>query len=169
MAKGLRVNALELLRRPGSERLLEVATDVTDLGIDDPRFAPGTPVHAELRLESLTDGIVVNGTITTEWQGTCRRCAVAAKGELASQVSELYQETPTDPDAFELGDMLDLTQMVREVLVLDAPHSPLCRADCAGLCPDCGIDRNVDSCACTGEMADPRWAALSEWQDRSQS
>jgi uncharacterized protein len=166
MANALRVNALELLRRPGTERILDVTTEVDELGIDDPRYAPHTPVRAELRLESLTDGIVVHGTLTTRWQGVCRRCAVPATGELVSKVDELYQQVPTDPDAFELGDQLDLVPMVRELLVLDAPYSPLCKDDCAGLCPNCGIDRNLDTCSCRGDTSDERWAALRDWQDR---
>ena len=76
---------------------------------------------------------------------------------------ELYQETVTDPEAFPLeGEQLDLEPMVREVLVLDAPSSPLCRVDCAGLCPDCGIDRNTGSCSCNNTVADPRWGALDQ-------
>jgi uncharacterized protein len=166
MGNALRVNSLELLRRPGTERDVDLITDVAELGIEDPRLAPQAPVRIELHLESLTDGIVVKGTITTEWRGICRRCAVAATGELVSRVDELYQQVPSNPDAFELGDMLDLVPMVRELLVLDAPASPLCRLDCAGLCPTCGIDRNVDTCECGGDEADSRWAALREWQDR---
>jgi uncharacterized protein len=92
---------------------------------------------------------------------------VESSDVLVSSVDELYQQVPSDPDAFELGDMLDLVPMVRELLLLDAPASPLCGPDCAGLCPTCGIDRNIDSCDCGAEPADPRWAALSEWQDRT--
>ena len=167
MSNALRVNSLELLRRAGTEREVELTTDIGALGLDDPRLAPGTPVHVQLHLESLTDGIVVKGAITTEWHGVCRRCALPATGVLVSPVDELYQQVPSNPDAFELGDMLDLAPMVRELLVLDAPESPLCREDCAGLCPTCGIDLGVETCDCGGEPADPRWAALGEWTDPS--
>jgi uncharacterized protein len=167
MSNALRVNSLELLRRPGTERDVDINTDIGALGIEDPRFGRDTAVRIELRLESLTDGIVVKGTITTRWDGVCRRCAVESSDVLVSRVDELYQQVPSDPDAFELGDMLDLVPMVRELLLLDAPASPLCGPDCAGLCPTCGIDRNIDSCDCGAEPADPRWAALSEWQDRT--
>jgi uncharacterized protein len=84
-----------------------------------------------------------------------------AEGALRSEVHELYQIVVTDPEAFELtGDQLDLEPMVREVLVLDAPVSPLCRDDCAGLCPSCGIDRNTGSCDCVDEPNDSPWSAL---------
>ena len=163
MANPLRVNAAELLRRPGSEKHLELQVTVADLGLDDERFRPGDAVVVHLRLEALTDGIVVNGEVVAPWHGICRRCATTATGELHSEVHELYQETVTDPDAFPLeGEQLDLEPMVREVLVLDAPQSPLCRPDCAGLCPQCGTDLNTGSCGCQQVAADPRWAALDQ-------
>lgn len=163
MANPLRVNAAELLRRPGSEKHLDLEVTVADLGLDDERFRPSDPVGVHLRLESLTDGIVVNGEVVAPWHGICRRCATPATGVLHSEVHELYQETLTDPDAFPLeGDQLDLEPMTREVLVLDAPQTPLCRPDCAGLCPQCGTDLNVATCSCGGTAADPRWAALDQ-------
>jgi uncharacterized protein len=160
-AHPLRVNAAELLRRPGSEKDIELRATVTDLGLTDERFHGDDAVRVELRLESLTDGLVVNGEVTSTWHGICRRCALAAEGELHSDVHELYQYVVTDPEAFELvGDVLDLEPMVREVLVLDAPSSPLCRPDCAGLCPVCGIDRNTDTCSCEAPAAESVWGAL---------
>lgn len=163
MAYPLRVNAAELLRRPGSEKHLDLEVSVAELGLEDERFRPSDPVGVHLRLEALTDGIVVNGELVAPWHGICRRCATTATGELRCEVHELYQETVTDPDAFPLeGEQLDLEPMVREVLVLDAPLTPLCRPDCAGLCPQCGTDLNTGSCACTAAPADPRWSALDQ-------
>jgi uncharacterized protein len=166
MHPALRVNAIELLRRPGSERSVEVDTTVADLSIDDGRFLASDPVQVALRLEALTDGVVVSGLVHGTWHGTCRRCANPAQGPLDCEVHELYQRVITDPDAFELGELLDLEPMVREVLLLDAPLVPLCTADCQGLCPQCGVDRNVETCRCDTTVADPRWAALDELRDR---
>ena len=172
MANPLRVNAVELLRRPGSERTIDLTVLVDDLGlideggISDERFRAADPVQVHLRLESLTDGIVVNGTIEAVWHGICRRCAVTATGTTTSEVHELYQHLVTDPEAFELeGDQLDLEPMVREIVLLDAPGSPLCRDDCAGLCPTCGIDRNTSTCDCAPVVEDPRWAVLDQLRD----
>lgn len=166
MASPLRVNAVELLRRPGTERVLATTLTIGELGIDDPRFAPDDPVDVALRLEALTDGIVVTGRLGSSWHGTCRRCAAPATGALECEVHELYQRVVTDPDAFELGDLLDLEPMVREVLLLDAPLVPLCRPDCSGLCPVCGADLNSETCSCASEVVDPRWAALDELKGR---
>ncbi len=163
MAYPLRVNAAELLRRPGSEKTIDLHATVAEIDLHDDRFRGSDVVDVHLRLESLSDGIVVNGEVVAPWHGICRRCAVVATGVLRCEVHELYQETVTDPEAFPLtGEQLDLEPMVREVLVLDAPSSPLCRDDCAGLCPECGIDRNQGSCSCDNTIADLRWGALDQ-------
>ena len=50
--------------------------------------------------------------------------------------------------------------MVREYVLLDLPDAPLCKDDCAGICPNCGIDRNMATCDCDTSATDPRWSAL---------
>jgi uncharacterized protein len=160
----LLVNAFELLRRPGSEKHVDVQVALADLDIVDPeRFADDAVVGVHLRLEALTDGIVVDGEVRVPWHGICRRCLTPTQGVAISEVHELYQKTLTDPDAFEIaGDQLDLTPIARELALLDAPSTPLCRPDCAGLCPTCGTDRNLVACSCGTTASDPRWAALEE-------
>lgn len=161
----LTVNAAELLRRPGSTRDLELDIDLATLGLDDPRLVPGA-VHVVLHLESLTDGIVVRGSVAAEWHGTCRRCLSPTAGRQVSEVDELYQQVLTDPDAFEIvGEQLDLVPAVREAVVLDLPDAPLCRPDCAGLCPTCGADLNDGPCGCPPPEIDDRWQALDALRD----
>ena len=164
MAGPLLVNAAELLRRPGSEKAVSVDVPLESVGVvDDGRFDAHAEVSVRLRLESLTDGIVIDGAIEVPWHGTCRRCLAATGGTCRSEVRELYQRTRTDPDAFDLeGDQLDLAAMVREIVLLDVPTTPLCRPDCAGLCPTCGANRNDEACGCVEAPADPRWAALDQ-------
>jgi uncharacterized protein len=160
----LLVNAFELLRRPGSEKQVEVQVPLEQLDIVDPeRFAPDAEVGIHLRLEALSDGVVVDGKVEVPWHGICRRCLVPTEGVSVSEVHELYQKVLTDPDAFEIvGDQIDLTPIARELALLDAPSTPLCRPDCAGLCPVCGVDRNVDPCSCDTSAADPRWDGLEQ-------
>jgi uncharacterized protein len=159
----LLINAAELLRRPGSERRLTLRPTVAELGIVDPKFDPDATVEVSLRLESLTDGIVVDGLLRAPWADSCRRCLAPAGGDVVSEVGELFQHVVTDPDAFEIvGDQIDLGAMIRENILLDAPVAPLCRPDCAGLCPTCGIDLNTAACDCVTAVVDPRWEALSQ-------
>ena len=71
---------------------------------------------------------------------------------------------PDDEEASRLdGELLDLEPLLRDTVVLDLPYTPLCRPDCAGLCPDCGADLNADLDHSHGEKIDPRWADLTGW------
>ncbi len=161
--KSFTVNAAELLRRPGTERLIDTSLTTAELGLSDHRFVAEESVAATLRLESLTDGIVVIGQIDVPWHGHCRRCLKELAEHEISGVDELYQVVVTNPDAFEIvGDQLDLTTMVRELAMLDAPLSPVCRVDCAGLCPMCGIDLNVASCDCSQPELGSPWDVLDQ-------
>ncbi len=163
MSNPLLINAAELLRRPGSERRLSLNPTIAELGIVDPRFDSDATVEVSLRMESLTDGIVVDGQLRAPWADSCRRCLAPASGEVVCEVGELYQLVITDPDGFEIvGDQIDMGSMIRENILLDAPVAPLCRPDCAGLCPTCGIDLNTATCACVTAVIDPRWDALRQ-------
>lgn len=77
-----------------------------------------------------------------------------AKGDEGPEVRE------EDLDVFPFdGDKIDLEPLFREQFVLAIPYAPLCKEDCKGLCPQCGIDRNTGTCSCEKPM-DPRLAAL---------
>ena len=84
--------------------------------------------------------------------------------------TELFEDrSPIDRDmvvAFYRGNQLDLGLTVREQLFLALPMKRLCRADCAGLCPTCGVNRNEVRCDCPPEPTDPRLAPLKKLLDR---
>lgn len=158
--RALRVNTVELRRNPGLTRDLAVELTGADLDVDDVRLRP--PVVIRLRVSSTVDGLVVTGDVVVEWADTCRRCLADTLRREEVEVDELYQEEVVDPDAFELGpDALDLHPMVRDLVLLVLADPPaVCRADCAGICPVCGVDRNLEPCGCDTEVRDERWAAL---------
>ena len=167
MARPLAVNAAELLRRPGTERLLDISIAPTDLGLADSRFGIDDQIDVHLRLESLTDGIVVVGSIDVPWHGACRRCLRPLAEVAVCDVDELYQSTVTNSEAFEIVDnQLDLLPMVRELALLDAPEAPLCRPDCAGLCPVCGADLNETTCECVAPVVESQWAVLDQLKEQ---
>jgi uncharacterized protein len=160
------VNAAELLRRPGSDRLVHLEVTPEELGIDDPRLVAGEPVVLDLRLEALTDGILVHGTVRARWAGVCRRCLTDVGGAAVADVEERYQLVLTDPDAFPLvDDQIDLRTVAGQLVLLEMPAAPLCREDCAGLCPICGVDRNTAICECTEAPSDSVWSVLEALRD----
>ena len=157
----LRINAAELLRQPGATRRLEATLSAAELGVDDARVTGD--IEVALDATSSVDGVVVHGTVSTPWRGQCRRCLIDVEGVSVSEVDELFQQHPQHDEAVEIvGDQIDLTPILREYVLLDLPDAPLCREACAGICPQCGADRNVNPCDCDTGDVDPRWSALSE-------
>ncbi len=155
----LRINAVELLRQPGSTRAVEAVVQGDELDIDDERLSG--PVQVSAGATSTIDGVSVRGVVRTPWHSECRRCLVEVDGLTESPLDELFQHNPSDSDTLEIvGDQIDLVPVVREYVLLDLPDGPLCRPDCAGICPICGADRNIEPCSCDSGPTDIRWTAL---------
>jgi uncharacterized protein len=86
--------------------------------------------------------------------------AEAAEEAEAGEEEEGAEVADEDLDLFPYdGEVVDLEPLFREQFVLAVPFAPLCREDCKGLCPQCGIDRNTGTCSCEPPI-DPRLAAL---------
>lgn len=164
----------ELGRRPGASksytRVVPAPAEPHRLGLETIAVPTGSPVDLQVRLESVTEGVYVSGTAHAELVGECARCLDPLTDEIDVEIAELfaYPDSVTDEttEADELprvvDDYVDLEQTVRDVLVLELPLSPLCRADCPGLCPDCG-EKWADLAPDHGhEIVDARWAALRE-------
>ena len=154
----------DLLHHPGSRKEIEVGGDLADIHVTASRVPAGTPAEFVGLVESLDGGAVrARGHVHTRWAGECRRCLGPAEGDLDLEVSELFERTPESEDIYPLqADRLDLEPLVRDAIYLELPQAPLCRADCQGLCPECGADRNTVDCGHAVDVIDPRWAALRE-------
>jgi uncharacterized protein len=159
-----RLNAREMLRRPGLAKHIELSLAPGELGIDDDRLTGD--IGVDLDAVSTIDGITVTGTVTMPWRAGCRRCLAEVTGTTAIAIDEVYQDVDDfrsgrDDDAFEIvGDQVDLAPAIREHLLLELPDDPLCRDDCRGICPVCGTDLNTGTCDCDTTVRDDRWAAL---------
>lgn len=166
MAAPLLVNVVELLRRPGTTKDLSVSVAADEFAFADGRILD-EPLEVRVHLESLSDGITVEGRITVGVRTECRRCLRTVEDRLTVPIEELFQVTVVDPDAYPIDqDQANLLPMVRENVLLVVPLAPLCRPDCAGLCSVCGKDLNDGACGCQQAEPDPRWAELESLKER---
>ena len=162
----------ELGRRPGTLRAWRRLIPSPDVfGTDVVGVPDGEPLDLDLRLESVSEGVLVTGTITTTMRGECGRCLDPVVEDMTVDVCELYayphsttDATTEEDEVHRLdGDLLDLFPVVRDSIVLGLPLTALCRADCAGLCPECGVNLNTAGPEHHHERPpDSRWAKLSE-------
>ncbi len=127
---------------------------------------PGALVRVKLRLESFSGGLRARGCVEAPWHGFCRRCSAPVLGVTNVAVNERFVDDPdvTDELTYPIDQsFVDLAPLVHDAILLELPLAPLCRADCQGLCPYCGIDRNEARCDCRAPR-DPRWATLDGLQ-----
>jgi uncharacterized protein len=163
MASPLVVNILELTRRSGAFRDLDVDVPTSEFVFNDPRIDDSRDVHAGLHVESTSGGIVVDGAVSAQARGQCSRCLADLGLAITSEVDEIYQRVPESDDVYPLeGDQLDLRPMVREAVLLAIPEAPLCSPTCAGICPVCGADLNRATCGCARATNDERWSMLDQ-------
>ena len=172
----LSYNVAALLRAaPGTSETHQVAVD--DLKIADD-IELTAPITGQLRLSRTGRSILVRADLKTAMAGTCGRCLTAVVTAVEVQLEEealpsididtgLPLDTSAEPDALRLTDHheLDLETPIREAISLAEPIAVLCRPDCRGLCPDCGVDLNDNPThSHADDDVDPRLAALAEWR-----
>jgi uncharacterized protein len=116
-------------------------------------FAQSLRVRAEARMTE--SDIVVSGRVTTAFTVTCARCLERVEKPLDVRFQQAY---PAD------GLEIDVTSEIREAVLIELPLAATCREGCRGLCPDCGVNRNVSTCKCAPAASDARWDALKQFR-----
>ncbi|MGH8963252.1 MAG: YceD family protein [Jatrophihabitantaceae bacterium] len=168
----------ELGRQPGSLREYQRRVPApAGLGLDVIGVPEGAPLALELRLESVTEGVLVTGTVSAPISGQCARCLDPVSDELVVDARELFaypnsatDETTGQDEVYRVDrDLIDVEPVVRDVVVLALPWTPLCRPDCGGLCSACGQRLDDLPADHAHEVIDPRWAALAAFADTAGS
>ena len=157
-------------RRPGA--MQEVRATVpcpARIGLDLIAIEPGAPLDLDLRLESVSEGVLVTGTVYGPTRGECSRCLEPVTGDVEIALTELFAypdsltESTTEDD--EVGHVVDscvnLEQPIVDAVGMALPFAPLCRDDCPGLCPVCGVALAGAGPDHGHEQIDPRWAKLA--------
>ena len=161
----------DLPRRPGAMRVVQrVVSAPTDLGLELIRVPEGAKLALDLRMESVTEGVLVSGEVSGPVEGECGRCLRPVTDSVTVSIQELYayehsatDETTEEDEVGRLqGDLIDLEPAVRDAVVLALPSHPLCREDCPGLCPDCGVPWDELPAGHGHTQLDSRWAALAQ-------
>jgi uncharacterized protein len=130
---------------------------------------PGT-VPAALTITRASTGSVFALSFRARVHGPCYRCLADAVVDIPISVREYQATNPAESEELTTpyvhDDQLDLSAWARDAVALALPDKILCRPDCAGLCPVCGLDLNVEPHTHDEVQGDPRWSALAELRDR---
>ena len=132
------------------------------------------PIHLDARVRKVGEEIQIEGRVSSALQMNCARCLRPHREDLDESFDVTYLPYPEELDSkdeleldeadmnivYYTGEEIDLTELVRDQVLLLIPVKPLCKADCAGLCPSCGKDLNEGPCSCSQATVDLRFAVL---------
>lgn len=175
----------DLPRRAGEMR--EYHLEITEhggLGFEVLSIPKDEPISIDLKIESVSEGVLASAHIESVAIGECGRCLDPLNFDISEDFQELFEyekdkrhkaKDTSDEDSDELevrqmdGDDIDLDGPIRDAIILNLPLNPLCKADCKGLCPDCGEKIENLPPDHTHEKIDARWAALGDLKERLSS
>jgi uncharacterized protein len=157
--------------RPGEEYRDEHELALEPLELGGERYLPvPEAVVAAVVVNRVASGTVFSLSFPVRLHGPCYRCLRDAVLDLEVTSREYQATSPGESEELKSpyveGDRLDLSAWARDALALMLPDKILCRPNCAGLCPVCGRDLNLEPHVHHEDRDDPRWAALAELRDR---
>jgi uncharacterized protein len=145
-----------------------------DIGQEGEAYRIAEPVHVDIQIHKDKERFRLVGTVRTRLELACSRCLepfslpidsafdlryLPVDAAAGSEHDREVREDDLDASVYR-DDQIDLDELLREQFYLALPMKPLCRDDCAGLCPQCGTNRNTGTCSCTPQWEDPRLAPL---------
>ncbi|MBV8928803.1 MAG: DUF177 domain-containing protein [Mycobacteriaceae bacterium] len=170
----LTIDISRLGRRPGAMLTVrETVASPSRIGLDLIAIDKDAPLELDLRLESVSEGVLVTGTVSAPTSGECSRCLTSVTGHVEITLTELYaypgSATEATTEADEVGHVVDSTvnleQPIIDAVGLALPFAPLCDEGCPGLCPDCGVPLADAEPGHHHNRIDPRWAKLAAMLD----
>jgi uncharacterized protein len=158
----LPIRALRL--RPGEEHRETLTLHLEPLRFGGEGYSAPPEIPAEVVVQRAATGDVFRLRFSTRLDGPCMRCLAPAGVEVEVDAQE-YEASDASADddlrsEYVVDGELDVDAWARDLVSLGVPDQILCRPDCAGLCPVCGKDLNVEPHEHEREAIDPRWAAL---------
>ena len=155
---------------PGDERAVEKEIALLGFDLGGQAYVPAPDcVTVALKVAQTVSGAVLHLRFDAHLAGPCVRCLAPAMLDLHILAHEYQDSKPVPGDdlstVYVEDDILDLSQWARDEVALALPEQILCRPDCAGLCPACGKDLNLEPHVHEQSVADLRWQALADLRD----
>ncbi len=173
----MQFNVAQLLKeQSGQMRQYTLHEDIRQL---DPEITVLSALDGNVQMIRTTDGVYVTGKLRCSLELNCARCLDPFALPLTFTLEEEFRPTidiltgarlpitNDDESATRIDEkhILDLSEVVRQNILLAIPPSPICRTQCAGLCPTCGKNRNDGACECKPDPIDPRFEILKQLLD----
>jgi DUF177 domain-containing protein len=159
---GLVIDISNISSNPGASKEVRRSEPIAGVKVPLAWMRDDEPAEVSVLAEGVIEGILVSGEVGGVLHMACSRCLREFDDPFAHEVEETFFYSEPEENYHVDGDRIDLEPMLRDVILLATPTAPLHAADCKGLCPVCGQDRNEIDCGHTQDTADLRWAPLKE-------
>ncbi|MDU6296939.1 DUF177 domain-containing protein [Clostridium celatum] len=159
------INFSDLLSKRNRKKQISLSFKLEPLEFEGEEIRAIEDVKVEGVATSNEDVIVVNASIKTKLQLTCSRCLDTFIYPIDIDIEERFTndiDLQQDGTMFVEGDSLDITEIIENCIISTLPIKRLCKDDCKGLCPECGVNKNVENCSCLDYDVDIRLAKLRE-------
>lgn len=168
------VNVSEVKRDEGAHERFDLHVALEPIELGGTKVVFDQPFTGRAEVWNLGDRLLMNGALDGEARLICSRCLTEYQSPVHVKFEEEFVEGTTLADLPEddeaetgrqvnlyQGDKIDLTESLRDNVLVELPMKPLCSEDCQGLCQSCGTNLNHGHCSCTEDVTvDPRFAKL---------
>lgn len=163
----IKVNVAEIKKRLVGQKTFAFDLTPDELEITSSEVEILGTIKTEGSISNAGDVLLLEATMSAQVRRTCGRCLKEFTAVTKAEVLEKFYPTSAEnieKDAFVYdSDVINITEPLRESLLLAEPMQALCKEDCQGLCPSCGADLNEGDCGCDKVSVDPRLAALKQF------
>lgn len=153
------------------KHVFDFIESVGDIELNEPFYGK---VSTKVTLNKLSDQIIMDVSSELSAEFECDRCTCKFANKISSNYQMIYMMKNDKLESEDINvtfinretDKISLDNDVREFAILSIPMKKLCKDDCKGLCPRCGVDLNFEKCKCQKEEINPVWLPLIEIKDK---
>ena len=163
----IKINVAEIRRHLTGKKPLQFDAEPAELDITETELPIAGKIRIDGEMSNVGDVLLLQARVSASVSRMCSRCLKEFKADSSAEVVEKFYLSGSpgvEKDAYVYeADIVDITEPLRESLLLAEPLKVLCKEDCLGICPVCGADRNIHPCNCDTGTIDPRLAALKQF------
>lgn len=159
------IDVVDLISKKASKKEVHLVSNLENFYDDGEYVEFLEPVTLDGEISFFENIISLSGDITTKLRLTCSRCLSYFDYDINLQIHENFSNNIDNKDdeiIFIDSDMIDITDITKNNIIISLPIKKLCKDDCKGLCQGCGTNLNLSSCTCKDDNVDPRLAKLKD-------
>ena len=157
----MKINIASVLRNDGASKEFSGNVELGNLDYMGSTLSFKEPLAVNGKVYSIGGALEISAEITGEYSTVCSRCGQPVEGKLTAELFESIDSDLSEIDEECItvsGNVIDISGSIDACIFEELPMQPLCKEDCKGLCPVCGIDLNKNECNCDDTVYDPRFA-----------